>query len=102
MIQDSRVVNFIFLAKDSLEKTTTKMETSPYVLQKPEFTCKNSNELQVTINFEVLPIEITLALGKRKILPLGLYKPPSPSENDFLLHLENALTQLNLLVQNKQ
>ena len=31
---------------------------------------------------EILPKEITL--GKRKILLLGLYKPPSYSKNDFL------------------
>ena len=31
---------------------------------------------------EILPKEITL--GKRKILLLGLYRPPSYSKNDFL------------------
>ena len=47
-------------------------------------------------NLEILPIEITL--GKRKILPPGLYKPPPPpppppySKNNFLFHLENALS----------
>ena len=38
-------------------------------------------------NLEVLPIEI--------ILLLGLYRPPSYSENDFLFHLENALSHYN-------
>ena len=37
---------------------------------------------------------MTLALDKRKILLLGFYRPKSHSENDFSLHLENALTQL--------
>ena len=43
-------------------------------------------------NLEILPIEITL--GKRKILPPGLYRPPPLpySENNFLFHLENALS----------
>ena len=41
-------------------------------------------------NLEVLPTEIRL--GKRKILLLGLYRPPSYSENEFLFHLENPLS----------
>ena len=45
-------------------------------------------------NLEVLPIEMTLVLDKRRILLLGFYTSTSHSENDFSLHLENALTQL--------
>ena len=44
-------------------------------------------------NLEILPIKITI--GKRKIFLLGLYRPPSYSENDFLFHLENALSHYN-------
>ena len=64
------------------------------MLYKPGFNCKNSNELQVSNkSLEVLPIEITI--GRRKIFFLGLYRPPSYSENDFLFHLENALSHYN-------
>ena len=49
-------------------------------------------------NLEVLPIKITI--GKRKILLLGLYRPPSYSENDFLFHLENALNHYNTTYEN--
>ena len=37
---------------------------------------------------EVLPIEINL--GRFKFLLIGLYKPPSVSEKEFLLHLNKA------------
>ena len=37
---------------------------------------------------------MTLVLDKRRILLLGFYTSTSHSENDFSLHLENALTQL--------
>ena len=49
-------------------------------------------------NLEVLPIEITI--GKRKILLLGLYRQPSYSENDFLFHLENALSRYTTTYEN--
>ena len=48
-------------------------------------------------NLEVLPIEIMI---KKKILLLGLYRPPSYSENDFLFHLENALSHYNTTYEN--
>ena len=37
---------------------------------------------------KVLPIEINL--GRFKFLLIGLYKPPSVSEKEFLLHLKKA------------
>ena len=49
-------------------------------------------------NLKVLPIEITI--GKRKILLLGLYRPPSYNENDFLFHLENTLSHYNTTYEN--
>ena len=49
-------------------------------------------------NLEVLPIEI--AIGKRKILLLGLYRPSSYSENDFLFYLENALSHYTTIYEN--
>ena len=49
-------------------------------------------------NLEVLPIEITI--GKKDIFLLGLYRPPSYSENDFLFHLENALSRYNTIYEN--
>ena len=42
-------------------------------------------------NLEVLSIKKTV--GKRKILVVGIYRPPSYSENNFLFHLENTLSQ---------
>ena len=47
------------------------------------------NNYKFLTNLKVSPIEITL--GKKKCW-LGLYRPLSYSENEFLLHLENALS----------
>ena len=49
-------------------------------------------------NLKVLPLETTI--GKRKILLLGLYRPPSYSENDFLFHFKNSLSYYTTTYEN--
>ena len=48
-------------------------------------------------NLEVLPIE--RIPGKRKILLLRLYRPPSYSENEFLFHFGKCLKSLHYYYQ---
>ena len=49
-------------------------------------------------NFEILTLEIIL--DKMKILLMGLYKPPSFNEKDFLFHVNNAYTFLCTTYEN--
>ena len=57
---------------------------------------QNSGLIPPTI--EILPIEITL--GSFKFLLIWLYKPPSASEKEFLLHLNKAHNFLSMKYEN--
>ena len=61
-----------------------------YIYQ--NFPVKIVTSYKFPTNLEVLPIEI--------ILLLGLYRPPSYSENDFLFYLKNALSHYNTTYEN--
>ena len=57
-----------------------------YIIEDIPFKIIQNSSLPPTL--EVLPIEINL--GRFKFLLIGLYKPPSVSEKEFLLHLNKA------------
>ena len=59
-----------------------------YIIEDIPFEIIQNSSLPPTS--EILPIEINL--GSFKFLLIGLYKPPSVSEKEFLLHLIRLIT----------
>ena len=53
-----------------------------------DITFKSHRKQKLSGNLDILTLEIIL--DKMKNLLMGLYKPPSFNEKDFLFHLNNA------------